>query len=482
MADVASPRLFISYSWSSDDHQKWVIDLATALREAGVDVVLDKWDLREGHDAHHFMEKMVSDVEIKKVVMVCDRAYAAKANDRSGGVGTETQIISAELYSKQEQDKFVAVLSEKDEKGNAYLPVYYRSRIYIDLSSADVYARNFEQLLRWAYDKPMYVKPELGKIPAFLSEGADKPTLATTALLQRALDAIRNNRVHRAGALAEYLERFAAGMNAFELSAESVEHDEKVLSSIEAFLPYRNELIEVFSALASYGISEDEERAVQSFLEQLYPLMYSPKLGFSYSEWDWDGFRFIVHEIILYLVTVFLRYERFAFVGQILRHPYYVANSLSGGGETVGITDFYKDMKSLERRNYRLNLRRVSVRADVLFERSKSSGLSFEQLMQAEFILFMRDCVDVLRDKGYQSWWPVSLVYRQTHSSFEVFARSLSSQYFAKVRQMFDIEGVKDLEPVFAGFSSGKLRAPSWGYGGINPLALMNSDKLSTKP
>ena len=45
------PRLFISYSWSTSEHEQWVIDLATELVNSGVDVVLDKWDLREGHES-----------------------------------------------------------------------------------------------------------------------------------------------------------------------------------------------------------------------------------------------------------------------------------------------------------------------------------------------------------------------------------------------------------------------------------------------
>ena len=52
-------KLFISYSWSNAAHEKWVIDLATELRNSGVDVILDKWDLKEGHDSISFMEKMV---------------------------------------------------------------------------------------------------------------------------------------------------------------------------------------------------------------------------------------------------------------------------------------------------------------------------------------------------------------------------------------------------------------------------------------
>ena len=130
---MTAPRLFISYSWSSPAHEQTVIDLATELRDSGVDVTLDKWDLKEGHDSVAFMEQKVTNPEIKKVAIISDKTYAEKADGRAGGVGTETQIISKEVYDKQAQEKFVAVVTEKDEEGKPYLPTYYKSRIYIDL-------------------------------------------------------------------------------------------------------------------------------------------------------------------------------------------------------------------------------------------------------------------------------------------------------------------------------------------------------------
>ena len=104
MTDL-NTKLFISYSWSTPDHEQWVVDLARELRESGVDVILDKWDLKEGHDAFAFMERMVSDPDINKVAIICDRTYSEKADKRSGGVGTEAQIISPEVYAKEDQNK-----------------------------------------------------------------------------------------------------------------------------------------------------------------------------------------------------------------------------------------------------------------------------------------------------------------------------------------------------------------------------------------
>ena len=165
-----SPRAFISYAWTSPTHESWVLNIATRLREDGVDVVLDKWDLKPGHDAHVFMERMVQDPKVSKVIMVCDQKYTEKANDRAGGVGIESQIISPELYAKAAQDKYAAVITETDDDGNAFVPIFYKGRVYLDFSNSDNYERAYDALLRWILDKPLHVKPELGAIPGHIAQ------------------------------------------------------------------------------------------------------------------------------------------------------------------------------------------------------------------------------------------------------------------------------------------------------------------------
>ena len=93
MQEDRIPKIFISYSWSSD---ALVLPLAERLVSHGIDVVLDKWDLKEGQDKYVFMEQCVNDPDITKVLIICDKAYATKANNRTGGVGDETVIISQE--------------------------------------------------------------------------------------------------------------------------------------------------------------------------------------------------------------------------------------------------------------------------------------------------------------------------------------------------------------------------------------------------
>jgi hypothetical protein len=120
------PRAFISYSWSSLAHEAFIKELATDLTEYGIHVVYDKWDLQEGDDKYAFMEQMVTDEAIDKVILVCDREYADKADARKGGVGAETQIVSKEVYEKvgggDSPRRFVAIATELDDHGEAYLP------------------------------------------------------------------------------------------------------------------------------------------------------------------------------------------------------------------------------------------------------------------------------------------------------------------------------------------------------------------------
>jgi hypothetical protein len=111
--EITIPKVFITYSWTSPEHQEWVLDLAQRLVHNGVEVTLDKWDLQPGHDLYSFMESMVHSDQIDKVLIICDRGYYVKAETRKGGVGTETQIISPEVYSDVKQEKLFQLLRKE---------------------------------------------------------------------------------------------------------------------------------------------------------------------------------------------------------------------------------------------------------------------------------------------------------------------------------------------------------------------------------
>ncbi len=165
---VTPPKVIISYSWTSEEHKQRVRELAERLSSDGVDVTLDVWEVKEGHDLYVYMERMVTDPEISKVLIVCDREYTKKANERKGGVGAESLIISPEIYARTDQNKFIPVVTQFDEEGQAYLPAFLKGRVFVDMSNDEKAAKNYEALLRNIFNRPLYKKPPLGTVPSYI--------------------------------------------------------------------------------------------------------------------------------------------------------------------------------------------------------------------------------------------------------------------------------------------------------------------------
>lgn len=78
-------KVFISYSWVPESNKEWVRKLEEKLEQDGVEVVIDYKDLRLGHDKYAFMERIVEDETIDKVLLICNESYKYKADSRSGG-------------------------------------------------------------------------------------------------------------------------------------------------------------------------------------------------------------------------------------------------------------------------------------------------------------------------------------------------------------------------------------------------------------
>jgi TIR domain len=162
ISEEGNPRVFISYSWDSDEHQEWVLTLATRLRQEGVDVVLDEWNLGLGENRFHFMERSVVSAEF--ILLVCTPIYAEKSNDREGGVGYESNIITTQIAEKTDKQKFIPVLRAGDWK--SALPVWLKHMVGCNLS-ADPYSESeYRKLLRTLH-RQQAVAPALGPRPSF---------------------------------------------------------------------------------------------------------------------------------------------------------------------------------------------------------------------------------------------------------------------------------------------------------------------------
>jgi hypothetical protein len=160
-AESKAPVVFISYSHDSDEHSDWVLKLAERLRQSGVDVVLDQWDVGPGDDLPKFMERGVSEAD--RVLMICTEAYVRKADEGKGGVGYEAMIVTGELVRDLGTNKFIPIVRQGG--GAVVVPKSVSTRLYVNFSAGQDQGKAFETLVREIHETPKVRKPALGTNP-----------------------------------------------------------------------------------------------------------------------------------------------------------------------------------------------------------------------------------------------------------------------------------------------------------------------------
>lgn len=114
-----APAVFISYSWDSESHKRWVLELATRLRRDGIDAIIDQTHMHLGGESPHFMEKSIT--ESRYVLVICTKKYKERFDGRTRGAGYEGHIITAQMVSRVGTGKFIPVL--RDENWETALPI-----------------------------------------------------------------------------------------------------------------------------------------------------------------------------------------------------------------------------------------------------------------------------------------------------------------------------------------------------------------------
>jgi len=118
----------------------------------------------------------------------------------------------------------------------------------------------------------------------------------------------------------------------------------------------------------------------------------------------------------------------------------------------------------------------------MLEQRSKGSGLEFREILQADFVLYIRDCFLSLRSDFGQSWWPDTLLYSQRYrGAFKIFSRSQSKEYFDKIKCVFSIKDKKEFEEIFEAIKNKKLMVPHWSFHSIDPADLLGYKTMATR-
>lgn len=437
---MENPKVFISYSWHPEKNKIWVQRLAERLIQDGVNVKLDVWDLKHGHDKYVFMEQMVKDSDIKKVLVICNEDYARKADDRTGGVGTESTIKSSDIYSLAEQTKFIPILVEK-KNGEPCLPTFLKSRMYIDMSSNDIYELGYDQLLRDIYEKPLLRKPALGKMPSYLE--ADEPVLLSTAQEQRMLKEKVAESTNLQTWIAKYCDKLIESLDQFKVTfrggktGDLIEMIEKSIASMQVV---NNDFITFVETVASN--SECNGKQFVDFFEKLLQYYEDKDIELASSTDSWhlcnDNYRFFNYELFLSFAAIMLKYERFDIIKEVVDTDYCIlSNRLGRQIKALNFAEFQKHNYTLD---YYKGNNGYSPSSQVANLMRNYGGDKFNTWVEVDILLYYLSLIYGKPGDRMSMWYPTLSIYNR---AFEILPKIASMRYFEKAKVMFDV-GDKD--------------------------------------
>ncbi len=424
------PRVFISYSWSSPGHQARIRQWAEQMVNDGVDVILDIWDLKEGDDKFAFMESMVTDETVTHVLVFSDSEYAGKADARKAGVGTESQIISREVYSKVQQSKFIPVVCEFDDAGEPFLPTFLKSRIWIDLSSPEAANDNWEQLIRLLYGKPAYEKPTLGSAPTYVTMDVSVPASPAAAkfvaLKQAIIQEKRGLKLYRQ----DFLDASCNYADALRIRErpDVTDTGQRVLEDCGKLKLVRDQMVDWVLLESGARPSDEFNETLLSVLERLIELKSRPPEVNSWNDTWFEAHRVFVYETFLYIVAALLKTDSFATLHLVLTNHYLLPETETSRAERFDtFRTFFGSSDSLQilapegKRLY-------SPVAELIKRQADRSDLPFTDLMQAELLVLMMAYIN----DGYW-WYPQTLHYSSRAGAFPFFVRAARQRDFKKL-------------------------------------------------
>ena len=473
------PIVFISYSWSSQGHQLFVQKLAEQLIADGIDVVLDIFDLKEGHDKFVFMERMVTDPTVTHVLVICDKAYSEKADARKAGVGTESQIISKEIYERVDQSKFIPIACEFSDDGNPFLPAFLKSRIWINFSTPEAVNENWERLVRLIFGKPLHEKPKLGQPPAYITnDTASPPSPAITKF-----NAFRQTLLQDKKGLSIYRRDFLSACISYADKLRIRERPnvdslgKKILEDCGKLKHIRNHIVDWVLIESEVAPTDEFCQALLGFLEELRELKSRPSEVNSWNDVWFEAHSLFVYETFLYIVAALLKTNAYHILHEVFTSHYLRPTTERYGDNKFDIFDcFYGYSETIQAELAPVGKRLNSPAAELIKRQAEREDLPFSAVIEAELLILLMAFLN-----PNARWYPQTLHYSSYNREFPFFIRATQHKHFLKLATITGYNDANQLrEAVKEGYK--RLNVSQWHnfYHNGSFWSSMNMDDLGS--
>jgi hypothetical protein len=436
---IEHPKVFISYAWGSEEYQAKVLSLATDLVNDGVDVKIDKWSLKEGNDTYAFMEQSVTDSSITNVLILLDENYEKKANARKGGVGTETQIISPEIYNKVQQEKFIPVVFERGANGEVHKPTYLKGLLHFDLSISGQYDDEYQRLVKRLYGIEIYRKPELGNKPLWLDS-----TSTVSTKTRSTYSVLKTNQPDKVKTeqfvlfLSQLRDRIIGFKNDENISVIT---SDKYIPVYAETRPVRDEFLQL---LQYVSYIKNGEQYIANTLEETRNRIQRE-----------NGFLkeiklTLLHELFIYVIAIYYKSQNYDGLAYILGKTYFTDEYSGNRAENFNIF-YYQNQNMNNAVNKRDNKNYYSGTAQYWVESINIEACSKNEFVFADLLCFNYAVLG--KDYHYHRYWfPLTYVYGGDENammrSFAIRLQSLES--LSKATNLFGYNDVEELKAKIA--------------------------------
>jgi hypothetical protein len=339
-----------------------------------------------------------------------------------------------------------------------------------------VITKNYYEIF---FQRPAFTKPKLGKVPSYLFEEG-LPTLKANSVTRNFENQIEKtpNRIN--SITRDFFQSYFENLKEFVITfpvRDEIEVGKQIVDNINKYSILREEFINFFSKLSRNEYQFDIEILIK-FLEKL-PLFKRPlDERSSWSDYEFDNFRFITHELFLYLITISLKNENYKLVEELLYSSYFLHDKYEIKKEPSRFDCFYNYARNFDayyKQTYSQDY--FSPMADLIIKRIPDS-ITKAEVVQADLLCHYISKLQNLR------WFPITYVYK-TDGNFELYERLISLRHFEKVKIIFAVQTVQELKDLLTKTKANDKDANSVRYSNsfdsVRPIyEVINIEKIGT--
>lgn len=229
------------------------------------------------------------------------------------------------------------------------------------------------------------------------------------------------------------------------------EPDELMVEALDRSLPIVSEYARVVCRIAEMSSGSCAVAAYSTFGAIVDMYSEQPNSKHPLYNYSFDYQRFLGHELFTTLVACLMQLGRWEVLGEVLSEGVLVRNSDRYRMDYLGFDVISEHIVLLDHRSKRLELRRASLRADLLKERHSSGVLGeiapIQSITDADFFLYLRSLV-AKGETSLNRWRPWSVIHAMGGPDF-VF-RSFSKRQADRITRTLGLDDVEAYRTLLA--------------------------------